>query len=190
VGDRTRQLDGAHLEFLRGIQNPIGIKVGPSMNPQELKDVLALVDPNHEPGRVTLITRYGVTKIDQYLPAHIQAVKESGHVVVWVCDPMHGNTEASSSGVKTRNFTNILGELSAAFRIHKSHSSLLNGVHFELTGDSVTECIGGSMELAHSDLAQNYQTYCDPRLNYEQSLDMAFLIARYYEKERQGTITL
>ncbi|RHZ84505.1 hypothetical protein Glove_80g42 [Diversispora epigaea] len=186
VGDRTRQLNGAHVEYFRGIQNPIGIKVGPSMQPDELKELLDIVNPNKEIGKVTLITRYGANNVEKYLPGHIQAVKESGHVVVWACDPMHGNTKNSSSGVKTRHFNAIIEELSKAIHIHKANNSQMNGVHFELTGEGVTECVGGSMQLADADLALNYKTYCDPRLNYEQSLDVAFLIAKYYEKERNG----
>ncbi|CAG8498449.1 7495_t:CDS:2 [Acaulospora morrowiae] len=186
IGDRTRQLNGAHVEYFRGIQNPIGIKVGPSMQPDELKELLDIVNPNKEIGKVTLITRYGAHQVEKYLPGHIQAVKASGHIVVWACDPMHGNTKNSLSGMKTRHFNSIIEELSKAIHIHKANNSQMNGVHFELTGEGVTECIGGSMQLADSDLSLNYKTYCDPRLNYEQSLDVAFLIAKYYEKERNG----
>ncbi|KAI8999502.1 DAHP synthetase [Gaertneriomyces semiglobifer] len=184
IGDRTRQLDGGHVEYFRGLVNPIGIKVGPSMKPEELAPLLDIVDPNHEPGKVTLITRYGHDKIATYLPGHIKAVQATGHKVVWCCDPMHGNTETTSTGVKTRRFDHIAQELSKAFRIHKECNSRLGGVHFELTGDAVTETIGGSMNLLEADLGRNYQTFCDPRLNYEQSLDIAFMIAKYYEGER------
>ncbi|CAG8594280.1 13720_t:CDS:2 [Ambispora leptoticha] len=190
IGDRTRQIDGAHVEYFRGIENPIGIKVGPSMKPQELRELLDVVNPNKEVGKVTLITRYGATEVDKHLPSHIQILKDSGHVVVWACDPMHGNTKQSLSGVKTRHFDSIIEELSKTIKIHKANDSHMNGVHFELTGDRVTECIGGSMQLLDSDLPSNYKTYCDPRLNYEQSLDMAFLIAKYYEKERDGSYLL
>ncbi|KAG9290695.1 hypothetical protein G9A89_011658 [Geosiphon pyriformis] len=186
IGDRTRKLDGAHVEYFRGIENPIGIKVGPSMQTHELKDLLDIVNPQKEIGKVTLITRYGATEVEKHLPGHIQAIKKSGHVVVWACDPMHGNTKQSISGVKTRYFDAIIEELSKTIRVHKANDSQVNGVHFELTGDRVTECIGGSMQLSDSDLASNYKTHCDPRLNYEQSLDVAFLIAKYYEKERVG----
>lgn len=178
IGDRTRQIDGAHVEYFRGIENPIGIKVGPTMNSDELVRLLDIVNPDKEIGKVTLISRYGADKIEQYLPRHIEAVMKSGHIVVWACDPMHGNTKNSLSGVKTRHFNDIIDELSRSFLIHKRMNSRLNGVHFELTGDSVTECIGGSMELKDADLTTNYQTYCDPRLNYEQSLDVAFLISK------------
>jgi len=179
IGDRTRQLNGAHVEYFRGIQNPIGIKVGPSMKPQELIDLLDIVDPNFETGKVTLISRYGINKIEKYLPEHIKAVQSTKHKIIWCCDPMHGNTEKSSFGLKTRNFDNILGELKKAFEIHNSLNSHLNGVHFEMTGEKgVTECLGGSMQLTEKDLKKNYQTNCDPRLNYEQSLDITLLIAQ------------
>ncbi|ORX48415.1 DAHP synthetase [Piromyces finnis] len=184
IGDRTRQLNGAHVEYFRGIQNPIGIKVGPSMKPQELIDLLDIVDPNFELGKVTLITRYGFDKIEQYLPDHIKAVQSTKHRIIWCCDPMHGNTVKSSIGLKTRNFDNILGELKKAFEIHKSLNSNLNGVHFEMTGEKgVTECIGGSMQITEKDLKKNYQTNCDPRLNYEQSLDISLLIAQLLRAE-------
>ncbi|TPX67523.1 3-deoxy-7-phosphoheptulonate synthase [Spizellomyces sp. 'palustris'] len=190
IGDRTRQLDGGHVEYFRGIVNPIGVKVGPSMKPEELAPLLDILDPNFEPGKVTLITRYGHDKIFSYLPAHIQAVRATKHKVVWCCDPMHGNTETTATGVKTRRFNHIAEELSKAFRIHKECESKLGGVHFELTGDPVTETIGGSMNLQEADLSRNYQTFCDPRLNYEQSLDIAFMIANYYEGERSSLRSL
>ncbi|KAI8818605.1 DAHP synthetase [Fimicolochytrium jonesii] len=184
IGDRTRQLDGGHVEYFRGLQNPIGVKVGPSMKPEELGPLLNILDPNCEPGKVTLITRYGHDKVALYLPAHIKAVQATRHKVVWCCDPMHGNTESTASGLKTRRFDHIVEELSKAFRVHKECNSILGGVHFELTGDAVTETIGGSMNLLEEDLSKNYQTFCDPRLNYEQSLDIAFMIAKYYVSER------
>ncbi|KAJ3207306.1 hypothetical protein HDU82_003887 [Entophlyctis luteolus] len=162
IGDRTRQIDGAHVEYFRGIANPIGVKVGPSMEPDELVRLLDILDPDFEIGKVTLITRYGCDKVAKFLPTHIQAVQKTGHKVVWCCDPMHGNTE-SVNGVKTRRFDNIAEELGRAFRIHLENNSHLNGVHFELTGDRVTEAIGGSMELTADDLSTNYQTFCDPR---------------------------
>ncbi|KAI9100437.1 DAHP synthetase [Phlyctochytrium arcticum] len=184
IGDRTRQLDGGHVEYFRGIVNPIGVKVGPSMKPEELAPLMDILNPNREPGKVTLITRYGHDKISSYLRDHIKAIQATGHKVVWCCDPMHGNTETTASGVKTRRFDHIASELSQAFRIHTECKSQLGGVHFELTGDPVTETIGGSMNLSEADLSRNYQTFCDPRLNYEQSLDIAFMIANYYEGER------
>ncbi|KAI9216461.1 phospho-2-dehydro-3-deoxyheptonate aldolase, class II [Blastocladiella britannica] len=190
IGDRTRQLDGAHLEYFRGIRNPVGIKVGPSMAADELVRVLDFVDPFREPGKVTLISRYGSENVAKYLPAHIAAVQRSGHVVVWCSDPMHGNTETAPSGHKTRRFDRIIGELSESLRIHKHAGSRLGGVHLELTGDKVTECVGGSMDLQPHELAVNYQTHCDPRLNYQQALDVSFLVAKYYERERSSIVTL
>jgi len=185
IGDRTRQLDGAHVEYFRGIENPIGIKVGPTMDNEELVKLLDIVNPNKEVGKVTLISRYGCEKIEKYLPGHIEAVKRSGHIVVWQCDPMHGNTRSSpESGVKTRQFSSIISELASAMRVHKETGSLLGGVHLELTGDAVTECVGGSEGLTDKDLSLNYTTYCDPRLNNRQALEVAFLIANY---KREGS---
>ncbi|KAH0555715.1 hypothetical protein GP486_006340 [Trichoglossum hirsutum] len=183
IGDRTRQLDGAHVEYFRGIENPIGIKVGPSMEGGELVQLLDIVNPNKEIGKVTLITRYGHEKIEELLGPHIDAVKGSGHIVVWQCDPMHGNTLSTSTGVKTRRFSSILSEVSAALRIHKAHDSYLGGVHLELTGDAVTECVGGAECLTDDDLHLNYTTYCDPRLNEKQALELAFLIAGSYRQD-------
>ncbi|MCJ1329154.1 Aromatic/aminoadipate aminotransferase 1 [Thelotrema lepadinum] len=185
IGDRTRQLEGAHVEYFRGIENPIGIKVGPTMKGDELVRLLDIVNPRKDVGKVTLITRYGEGKVEDLLGSHIEAVKESGHVVVWQCDPMHGNTRSTPSGVKTRQFTSILSELSSALKIHQRHGSFLGGVHLELTGEAVTECVGGSEGLTDEDLNLNYTTYCDPRLNEKQALELAFLIAGHY-KEQQG----
>ncbi|KAJ3369793.1 hypothetical protein HDU91_006849 [Kappamyces sp. JEL0680] len=162
IGDRTRQLDGGHVEYFRGIANPVGVKVGPTMKPEELVPLLDILNPNHEVGKVTLITRYGANKIKDYLPGHIRAVQASPHKVVWCCDPMHGNTETASTGVKTRQFDAIISELTDAFSIHASMGGRLGGVHCELTGDPVTETIGGSSNLSESDLSRNYQTFCDP----------------------------
>ncbi|KAJ3216495.1 hypothetical protein HDU67_009362 [Dinochytrium kinnereticum] len=187
IGDRTRQLDGAHVEFFRGLANPIGVKVGPSMKPEELGPLLDILDPDMQPGKITLISRYGHDQIQEYLPAHIKAVQATGHKVVWCCDPMHGNTE-TVNGIKTRRYELIAEELGKAFRIHKQFGSRLGGVHFELTGDRVTETIGGSMELAEDDLPINYQTFCDPRLNYEQSLDIAFSIAKFFQEQRSSIL--
>ncbi|KAF8339911.1 DAHP synthetase [Cantharellus anzutake] len=190
VGDRTRQLDGAHIEYFRGIRNPIGIKVGPSMGSEELIQLLDIVNPDRENGKVTLITRYGASKVEQYLPAHIAAVRQVGHPVIWVSDPMHGNTQVSSTGHKTRHFANIVRELTACLSIHAANCSRLGGVSLEFTGEmneerfSVTECLGGSMELAEDDLGLRYETFCDPRLNFEQSLDLAFLISDHFKKQR------
>ncbi|KAG8962079.1 hypothetical protein FRC03_004619 [Tulasnella sp. 419] len=192
VGDRTRQLDGAHIEYFRGIRNPIGVKVGPSMKPDELIQLLEVVNPRHESGKVTLITRYGAEKIETHLPSHIAAVQQSRHPVIWVCDPMHGNTLTSSSGLKTRHFSTIVAELTSCLRIHASSGSRLNGVSLEFTGElneegySVTECLGGSMELSEEELGLRYQSFCDPRLNFEQSLDLAFLVSNHFKNERRG----
>ena len=183
IGDRTRQLDGAHVEYFRGIENPIGIKVGPSMTSPELVTLLDVVNPTKDVGKVTLITRYGEHKITSLLPGHVKAVKESGHVVVWQCDPMHGNTKSTPSGVKTRQFSSILSEVSSALRIHNELGSFLGGVHLELTGEAVTECVGGSEGLTEGDLGVNYTTYCDPRLNEKQALELAFLVAGHYREQ-------
>jgi len=194
IGDRTRNLDGAHVEYFRGIRNPIGIKVGPTMSAEELVNLLGIVDPDKEPGRITLICRYGSDKVEKCLPPHIEAVKRSGHPVIFACDPMHGNTKSSEGApdIKTRHMADIVLEISRSIRIHSSMNSRMGGVHLELTGEtnedgfSITECIGGSMELDDEDLSLNYQSYCDPRLNYEQSLDVAFLISHYFQNERKG----
>ncbi|OAG10490.1 uncharacterized protein CC84DRAFT_1184511 [Paraphaeosphaeria sporulosa] len=177
IGDRTRQIDGGHVEYFRGIENPIGIKVGPSMKNDELVELLDIVNPNKEVGKVTLITRYGKDKVESMLGPHIEAVKKSGHVVVWQCDPMHGNTHSTPEGIKTRSFNSIFSELSSALKVHKEHDSFLGGMHLELTGDAVTECTGGSEGIEEEDLSLNYTTYCDPRLNEKQALELAFLVA-------------
>ncbi|KAM5542377.1 hypothetical protein V8D89_003836 [Ganoderma adspersum] len=195
VGDRTRQLDGAHVEYFRGIRNPIGVKVGPSMKADELVRLLDIVNPDREDGKVTLITRYGAGKVEECLPGQIKAVQESGHPVIWISDPMHGNTLTSSSGLKTRNFGTIISELTSAIRIHAACGSRLGGVSLEFTGEladdgfSVTECLGGSMKLSEDQLPLRYQSFCDPRLNFEQSLDVAFLISDHFKKERTGAKT-
>jgi 3-deoxy-7-phosphoheptulonate synthase len=186
IGDRTRQLDGAHVEYFRGIENPIGIKVGPTMKGDELVRLLNIVNPSKEIGKVTLITRYGEGKIESLLGDHIEAVKNSGHVVIWQCDPMHGNTRSTPTGIKTRQFTSILNEVSSALKIHKQHGSFLGGVHLELTGEAVTECVGGSEGLTDEDLSLNYTTYCDPRLNEKQALELAFLVAGHYKNQASG----
>ncbi|VDC05080.1 unnamed protein product [Peniophora sp. CBMAI 1063] len=190
IGDRTRQIDGAHVEYFRGIRNPIGIKVGPSMKSEELIRLLDIVNPDREEGRVSLITRYGAGKIDDFLPAHIAAVQKSDHPVAWVCDPMHGNTQTTPAGIKTRNFGTIISELTSCLRIHAECGSRMNGVSLEFTGEvddagfSVTECLGGSMELSEEELGLRYQSFCDPRLNFEQSLDVAFLVSNYFKNAR------
>ncbi|MCO4744875.1 MAG: 3-deoxy-7-phosphoheptulonate synthase [Proteobacteria bacterium] len=184
IGDRTRQVDGAHVEYFRGIANPIGVKCGPTMATDELLRLLDALDPDHEAGRITLITRYGAENAAKMLPAHVRAVQSSGRKVVWSSDPMHGNTTSAATGVKTRNFDRILSELRTVFEVHESEGTHLGGVHFELTGADVTECTGGPQELGEHDLATAYETFCDPRLNYAQSLEMAFLIARRLQGTR------
>ncbi|KAK6905540.1 hypothetical protein I203_106369 [Kwoniella mangroviensis CBS 8507] len=194
IGDRTRQLDGAHVEYFRGIANPIGIKTGPSMKPEEIVRILDIVNPDRIPGKVTLIGRYGADKVDQFLPAHIDAVKATDHVVVWQCDAMHGNTKSSQTdpSLKTRHFVDVITEITKSMAIHREKGTILGGVHLELTGEvneegySVTECIGGSMELEDKDLSFNYRTHCDPRLNFEQGLDVAFLLADHLRSKRKG----
>lgn len=177
IGDRTRQPDGAHVEFCRGVHNPLGIKCGPSISPDDLKILLEKLNPQNEPGRITLIARFGNTKVTDYLPHLIQAVKEEGAEVIWSCDPMHGNTEKSSSGFKTRRFENVLGEVRQFFEVHQEEGTIPGGVHFELTGKDVTECTGGLSAVTDEDLANRYHTACDPRLNSSQALELAFLVA-------------
>lgn len=186
IGDRTRQLDGAHVEFFRGISNPIGIKIGPTMAAEELVRLLDVVNPTKEIGKVTLISRYGASKIAQFLPGHIAAVQSSGHIPVWQCDPMHGNGRATPSGVKTRHFTDILSELKQALEIHRQAGSFLGGMHLELTGEAVTECVGGAAGLTEDGLGERYTTFCDPRLNEKQALELAFLVAGFYREESEA----
>jgi 3-deoxy-7-phosphoheptulonate synthase len=182
VGKRTNQPENAHVEYARGLQNPIGLKVGPDMTPTILKRLIRTLDPEDEPGKLTLITRFGHDKIGDRLPGLIEAVRDTGQSVLWVCDPMHGNTEKTDDGIKTRRFDNILGELEQAFDIHAAEDSHLGGVHFELSGENVTECIGGARGLSEADLGRAYESLVDPRLNYEQSLEMAFSIVRKYRE--------
>jgi len=184
IGDRTRAPGGAHVEFFRGISNPIGMKVGPTMDPGELSELLDILNPEDEPGRLTLIHRFGAKQIENFLPPLIEAVKQRGRTVVWVCDPMHGNTITTDDGIKTRRFNDILTELSLAFDVHRRHGSILGGVHFELTGENVTECVGGARGLAEEDLKWAYRSDVDPRLNYEQALEMAILIAQHTNREQ------
>jgi 3-deoxy-7-phosphoheptulonate synthase len=176
-GERTRQLDGAHLHFLSGINNPVAAKVGPNATPEDLLAICDILDPEREPGRLTLISRMGATKVEERLPALQRAVKESGRPVVWVCDPMHGNTFTSDGGRKTRHFDDVLNEISGFFAACRASGTWPGGVHVELTGDSVTECLGGAEEIVEDDLELRYTTTCDPRLNGRQSLDLAFRVA-------------
>lgn len=188
IGDRTRQLDHAHVEFFRGIANPIGIKVGPTTPTSDLLDLLRALNPSCEPGKITLITRYGAGKVASLLPQHIRAVEDSEYrrCVVWQCDPMHGNTLSTPTGIKTRRFNDIYSELEQSLRIHKEQGSYLGGVHLELTGDAVTECMGGSEGLDEDDLSTNYTSFCDPRLNEKQALELAFLVADHFSKQNKG----
>jgi 3-deoxy-7-phosphoheptulonate synthase len=178
IGDRTRQLDCGHVEYFKGIANPIGVKVGPSMKNDELKELVQVLNPNKEEGRLVLITRYGAGKAEAMLPGHIQAVKESGVPVVWQCDGVHGNgVVAKSNKLKTRMYKDIMTEIAEVVAIHKKAGSVLGGVHLEVTGQcSVTECVGGSAGVTEEDLTKNYETYCDPRLNYAQSIEAAFQV--------------
>ncbi len=182
VGLRTAEVEGAHVDYFRGIRNPIGIKIGPSMTREWLLELLEILDPDAEPGRITLIHRMGHAKVGECLPPLVEAVQRAGRLVVWCCDPMHGNTEKTASGRKTRKFDNILSELEQSFDIHAQLGSYQGGVHFELSGDNVTECIGGARGLTEVDLDRAYESRVDPRLNYEQALEMALLIGRKIEK--------
>lgn len=185
IGMRTAALDGAHVELFRGISNPMGVKVGPSMSAEWVQGLVATLNPNNEPGRLVLIHRMGVKDIEKRLPPLIQAVRATGSPVLWICDPMHGNTETSSCGLKTRRFENIVAELEASFRIHREMGSWLGGVHFELTGEDVTECTGGARGLTDADLARAYKSHVDPRLNYEQALELAMRIAGLHPPQRR-----
>ncbi len=179
IGDRTRQIDGAHVEFLSGVGNPIGIKIGPSADPEEIADLCGRLDPTMSPGRITVITRFGAGKVAAHLPALIDAIGSAGHPVIWACDPMHGNTYSSGNGVKTRNFDDIATELSEFFAVHRSKGTWPGGVHVELTGDNVTECLGGTDAIVEGDLGVNYTSICDPRLNARQALDLSFRVAEF-----------
>lgn len=186
IGDRTRAVTDAHVEYFRGISNPIGVKVGPTMKLDELVELISILNPDKEPGRLILITRFGSKKVKDLLPPIIRAVQDAGFTkVVWQCDPMHGNTTTSASGHKTRAFDSVLEELLETFRVHRELGSWLGGVHFEMTGEDVTECTGGALNISSEELSRNYQSYCDPRLNYTQSLEMAFQITRHLLKARE-----
>jgi 3-deoxy-7-phosphoheptulonate synthase len=188
IGDRTRQLDHGHVEYFRGIKNPIGLKCGPSLKPDELLKLIDVLNPDNEPGRLTLITRFGADKVGEQLPGLIRAVKREGRVVVWSCDPMHGNTITSTTGYKTRPFDRILSEVRTFFAAHAAEGTYPGGVHLEMTGKDVTECIGGARAITEEDLNDRYHTACDPRLNAEQSIDLAFLIAELLKQERGGKV--
>ena len=184
IGDRTRQPDGAHVEFCRGVRNPIGLKCGPPLGDDDLLRLIALLNPENKPGRLTLICRFGADKIGEKLPRLIRAVAREGAKVVWSCDPMHGNTIKSQTGIKTRSFDRILKEVKAFFEIHRAEGTHAGGVHFEMTGQNVTECLGGAQAISEEDLARRYHTHCDPRLNASQALELAFLMAESLRAER------
>ena len=178
IGDRTRHPDEAHVEFMRGIANPIAFKVGPSISQDELLKLLDILNPENEAGRITLISRMGAANIEKSLPQLIKAVKNSGHKVIWSCDPMHGNTIKSSNGYKTRKFDDIVSEIKSFFKIHRELGTYAGGVHFEMTGQNVTECLGGNQRISELNLKDRYHTHCDPRLNSSQSVELAFMIAQ------------
>ncbi|MEM9898249.1 MAG: 3-deoxy-7-phosphoheptulonate synthase, partial [Pseudomonadota bacterium] len=184
IGDRTRQLDGAHVEFCRGVENPIGIKCGPSLEADELLRLLDILNPRNEAGRIVLIARFGKDKVADGLPSLVKAVTEEGRAVVWSCDPMHGNTIKADGGLKTRRFDSILSEVSDFFQVCRAEGAYPGGVHFEMTGQNVTECLGGSEEVTESDLSSRYHTHCDPRLNASQALELSFILAEQLKAAR------
>jgi 3-deoxy-7-phosphoheptulonate synthase len=184
IGDRTREIGGAHIEFCRGIRNPLGLKCGPSMGEDELLKLIAILNPENKAGRLTLVCRFGADKVLEKLPKLIRAVAREGAKVVWSCDPMHGNTISSQSGYKTRSFERILKEVKLFFDVHRAEGSHAGGVHFEMTGQNVTECLGGAQAISEDDLSSRYHTHCDPRLNASQALELAFLMAESLRAER------
>ena len=185
IGERTRSLDGAHIEYFRGISNPIGIKIGPSVGPEEAVAIAEVLNPANEAGRLTFLHRLGAERVEQCLPPLAEAIQRRGLKVLWCCDPMHGNTETTASGIKTRRFEKILKELELSYRVLRECGTHLGGVHFELTGDNVTECVGGASGVTEDDLQKDYRTQLDPRLNYEQSMEMALLLAQWMSKDRR-----
>ncbi|MEG9861957.1 MAG: 3-deoxy-7-phosphoheptulonate synthase class II [Parvularculales bacterium] len=188
VGDRTRQPDGAHIDFVRGIKNPLGMKCGPSLTPDELLRLIDVLNPDNEPGRLTLICRFGADKVEEHLPALIRAVQREGRKVVWSCDPMHGNTIKAINGYKTRPIERVLSEVRAFMSVHQAEGSYAGGIHLEMTGQNVTECLGGTQAITETDLSARYHTHCDPRLNASQALELAFMVAEGLKKEREKTI--
>ena len=186
IGDRTRQYDHAHVEFCRGVKNPIGLKCGPSLKPDDLLRLIDILNPEDEAGRLTLICRFGYDKVGEHLPGLIRSVKREGRTVVWSCDPMHGNTINAAGGYKTRPFERVMGEIRNFFAVHQLEGTHAGGVHLEMTGKNVTECLGGAREISELDLHDRYHTHCDPRLNAEQSIEVAFLIAELLQAERAG----
>ena len=189
IGDRTRQLEGAHLEFCRGIKNPIGLKCGPSLGEDELLRVIDVLNPENTPGRLTLICRFGADKAGENFPKLLRRVTREGRKVVWSCDPMHGNTIKSSTGYKTRPFDRVLKEAQTFFEVHRAEGTHAGGVHVEMTGQNVTECLGGAQAISEEDLSSRYHTHCDPRLNASQALELAFLIAEGIRDERRGRVS-
>ena len=189
IGDRTRQPDGAHVEFARGVLNPIGLKCGPSMETDDLKRLMATLNPENEAGRLTLIARFGAGKVGDHLPRLIRAVEQEGAKVVWVCDAMHGNTIKSATGYKTRPFDSVLREVQEFFAVHRAEGTIPGGVHFEMTGQDVTECTGGMRAVSEENLSDRYHTACDPRLNASQSLELAFLVAEELSNLRESRQT-
>jgi 3-deoxy-7-phosphoheptulonate synthase len=186
IGDRTRQLDHAHVEYMRGIKNPIGLKCGPTLEADDLIKLIDRLNPEDEAGRLTLICRFGAGKVFDNLPALVRAVKKEGRTVVWSCDPMHGNTIKAASGYKTRPFEMIMSEVQDFFAVHQAEGTHAGGIHLEMTGKNVTECTGGARALTDADLSDRYHTYCDPRLNAEQALEIAFLTSELIKRERQA----
>jgi 3-deoxy-7-phosphoheptulonate synthase len=184
IGDRTRQPDGAHVEYARGVRNPLGLKCGPSLKPDELIRLIDLLDPSQEPGRLTLICRFGADKVETSLPPLVRAVQREGRKVLWSCDPMHGNTIKAANGYKTRPFERVVGEIKSFFGVMKGEGAYAGGVHLEMTGKNVTECTGGARAISEADLHDRYHTYCDPRLNAEQAIEVAFLVAELLKAER------
>ena len=186
IGERTRALDGAHVEFFKGIDNPVGVKIGPSITSDQIMRLLDTLNPSNELGKMALITRMGATKVADVLPALVETIQRSGRTVLWVCDPMHGNTQVAPSGVKTRVFDDILREVELTFDVHEGCGTRLGGVHFEMTGEDVTECVGGAAGITVDDLDKNYASACDPRLNYRQTLEMGFRIAQRLGKHQKA----
>jgi 3-deoxy-7-phosphoheptulonate synthase len=186
IGERTRAIDGAHVEFFKGVSNPIGIKLGPTVTADQALKLIDTLNPKNEPGKLALITRMGASRVGDVLPGLVDAIKRTGHLVLWVCDPMHGNTQVAPSGLKTRDFDDIVREVELTFDVHDACGTFLGGVHFEMTGEDVTECIGGAAGITVDDLDRNYATACDPRLNYRQTLEMGFRIAKRLGAHARG----
>jgi 3-deoxy-7-phosphoheptulonate synthase len=182
IGERTRSIDGAHVEFFRGVKNPVGVKLGPNAKPDDVVALGNALNPDDERGKLVFITRMGARRVAEALPPLVEAMARAGKHVLWICDPMHGNTHTTSHGIKTRSFDEVLKEIELSFQAHASCKSILGGVHFELTGEDVTECVGGG--ISEEDLDKNYASKCDPRLNYRQALEMAFRIAKWMGRNR------